>query len=266
MVAPDVEVFRFASNFKYLEGEFYLNSALGRGIDSINPSYAFEGPSAIGAQKANLDHVYANIFEEFGYEELGQLRAIIEPAGGRGIKRPLLNLSKGVFSDMIDKAIGFKLNPRFDPYANSINFLITASVFRTCWSCWSNPFATPTPISQESGQNAVIRTLLYQRANEIVVPYNLIVAEFTNLTSTLANQFGKCGLQDEGIVVPQSLGAKNQTESNILAADVNSLSYSRTIQEILRILYGSCSESKVGGFFPKGANGLIAKSFFGRNI
>lgn len=73
MVALDVEVFRFASNFEYLEGEFYLNSALGRGIDSINPSLAFGGPPPIGAQKANLDHVYANIFEEFVYEELGQL-------------------------------------------------------------------------------------------------------------------------------------------------------------------------------------------------
>lgn len=96
-----------------------------------------------------------------------------------------------------------------------------------------------------------------------MVPYNLTVAEFTNLTSTLANQLGRCGLKDEGIIVPQSLGAENQTESNILAADVNSLSYSRTVQEILGILYITGSEKKSGAFFPEGANGLIARSFLG---
>lgn len=113
----------------------------------------------------------------------------------------------------------------------------------------------------EAGQNAVIRTLLYERANETVEPYNITVAEFTNRTSVLANQLGKCGLKDEGVIVPRSLGAENQTESNILAADANSASYSRTPQELLRILYGTGNESMAGAFFPKGANGLIAKAF-----
>lgn len=56
-------------------------------------------------------------------------RSVIEAAGGRGIKRPLLNLSKEVFSDIFDEAIGFKLEPRFDPYSNSINFLLAANMF-----------------------------------------------------------------------------------------------------------------------------------------
>ncbi|KAL4038832.1 hypothetical protein IC575_002463 [Cucumis melo] len=278
MVAPDIEVVRFASNFEYLEGEFFLHSALGKGIDSINPNLAFGGPPPIGAQKANLDHVTAKMAEEFGNQEIGQLRAVIEAAGGRGIKRPLLNLSKEVFSDIFDKAIGFKLKPRFDPYSNSINFLLAANLF---------PYtglvglvgATPllllpqsrklaaSLLGAESGQNAVIRTLLYQRANETVHPYNITVAEFTNRTSTLANKLANCGLKDEGIIVPRSLGAENRTESNILAADVYSRSYSRTVRELLRILYASGSESKVGAFFPKGANGLIARSFLiGSNV
>ncbi|KAA0068011.1 desiccation-related protein PCC13-62-like [Cucumis melo var. makuwa] len=256
MVAPDIEVVRFASNFEYLEGEFFLHSALGKGIDSINPNLAFGGPPPIGAQKANLDHVTAKMAEEFGNQEIGQLRAVIEAAGGRGIKRPLLNLSKEVFSDIFDKAIGFKLKPRFDPYSNSINFLLAANLF---------PYtglvglvgATPLLLLPQSRK----------RANETVHPYNITVAEFTNRTSTLANKLANCGLKDEGIIVPRSLGAENRTESNILAADVYSRSYSRTVRELLRILYASGSESKVGAFFPKGANGLIARSFLiGSNV
>lgn len=116
-------------------------------------------------------------------------------------------------------------------------------------------------LSAESGQSAVMRTLLYERANETVEPYNMTVAEFTNLTSTLANQLGKCGLKDEGVVVPRSLGAENRTETNVLATDAKSLSYNRTIQEILRILYGTGSERLPGAFFPNGANGSIARRF-----
>lgn len=69
------------------------------------------------------------------------------------------------------------------------------------------------------------------------------------------------GNKDEGIIVPRELGAENKTQSNILSANANSLSYSRTPQEILRIVYGTGSENKTGGFFPNGGNGRIARGF-----
>lgn len=116
----------------------------------------------------------------------------------------------------------------------------------------------------ESGQDAVIRTMLYQRANDIVQPYNITVAEFVNRTSELSNQLGKCGLKDEGLLVPRSLGAENRTDSNILAADAYSLSNPRSIPEIFRIVYGTGDESKPGGFFPQGANGEIAQDLIRR--
>lgn len=114
-------------------------------------------------------------------------------------------------------------------------------------------------LALEAGQSSVIRTLLYLRANETVFPYNLTVAEFTNRTAALANRLGRCGLKDEGVVVPPSLGAENRTETNVLAGDDKSLSYSRTVPEILGILYGTGDERKPGGVFPKCANGLIPR-------
>jgi hypothetical protein len=51
-------------------------------------------------------------------------RAIIRTTGG--IQRPLLNLSAQNFANYFDQAVGYKLIPPFDPYANSINFLLAS--------------------------------------------------------------------------------------------------------------------------------------------
>lgn len=112
-----------------------------------------------------------------------------------------------------------------------------------------------------AGQDAVIRTLLYTRANQFVPPYPLTVAEFTNRISARRNFFGGCGNKDEGILLPDTtLGAENRTTSNILSADFYSVAYTRRPVEILRIVYGG-NESVPGGFFPQGANGNIAKRY-----
>lgn len=251
----------------------FMHGALGKGYDSLYPELTFGGPSPIGVQRANLDPPVRRIIEEFGYQEVGQLRAVLNEVGGVGVKRPLLNLSKEAFAEFFDKAFSpSKLNPPFDPYANTINFLLAANMFPYAGLVGlvgaapalllprSRKLATQL-LSGESGQNGVIRTLLYERADEIVVPYNITVAEFTNRTSELANRLANCGIKDEGVMVPLSLGAEKRTESNVLAYDTNSVPYSRTAQEVLSILYGTGDEGVPGAFFPKGANGLIAQTF-----
>ena len=102
---------------------------------------------------------------------------------------------------------------------------------------------------------------LYERAEEVVLPYNIKVAEFTTRISELRNRLAKCGIKDEGIIVPLQLGAENRTESNVLSANFYSISYRRTPAEILRILYNTGDEHLPGGFYPHGANGTIARDF-----
>jgi len=115
----------------------------------------------------------------------------------------------------------------------------------------------------ESGQDVVLRTLLYERGRENVEPYGIAVAEFTNRISELRNKLGRRGLKDEGLKVNPAVGAEGKIRGNILAGDKYSLSYDRTPEEILRIVYGSGNENKPGGFYPKGADGRIAKSYLG---
>jgi len=44
----------------------------------------------------------------------------------KGFPRPLLDLSSSSFAKVMDKAIGRTLRPPFDPYANSINYLLAS--------------------------------------------------------------------------------------------------------------------------------------------
>ncbi|KAA3471403.1 desiccation-related protein PCC13-62-like [Gossypium australe] len=113
----------------------------------------------------------------------------------------------------------------------------------------------------EVGQDAVLRTMLYGKGEEKVDPYEITVFEFTNMISRLRNELGNCGVKDEGLIVPLKHGSESRTTSNVLLADPDSLSYSRTLKEIMRIMYGTGDEHRPGGFFPKGANWRIAREY-----
>lgn len=266
----DQDMIQFALNLEFFEAEFFLNGALGHGLDAIAPEFAEGGPPPYGAQKANLDPVTRKIIEEFGYQEVGHLRAIITTVGG--VPRPLYNLSKENFAQVFDQAVGYKLHPPFDPYANSVNYLLACYVIPyvgLVGYVGMNPYLAnftsrrlvASLLGVEAGQDAVLRSLLYKIAFVKVVPYDLTVADFTIAISKLRNELAQCGIRDEGLIVPLQLGAENRTESNILAADTNSLSYERSPPQILRILYGNGSEYRPGGFLPEGGRGKIAMSF-----
>lgn len=113
----------------------------------------------------------------------------------------------------------------------------------------------------ESGQDATIRALLYERAHLKVPPYDLTVAGFTEKLSNLRNRLAMCGIKDEGVIVPLELGAEGMTETNVLSSGNDSLSYARSPREILRIVYGTGDEHVPGGFYPHGGSGRIARSF-----
>ncbi|XP_047340001.1 desiccation-related protein PCC13-62 [Impatiens glandulifera] len=266
----DLDILEFPLNLEYLEAEFFLWGALGYGLDGVAPELAGGGPVPVGAQKAMLDSFTRDVILQFGYQEVGHLRAIKSTV--KGFARPLLNLSAETFGEAMNSAVGKTLSPPFDPYANSINFLLASYVVPYVGMTGyvgANP-KLETSIAKklvagllavESGQDAVIRTLLYRHSRSLVKPYGLTVAAITRRISRFRNKLGGAGVKDEGLIVSTIRGAERKTRGNVLAGDWNSLGFDRTPEEILRIVYGSGNESIPGGFYPNGGDGHIAQSY-----
>ncbi|KVH96427.1 hypothetical protein Ccrd_001484 [Cynara cardunculus var. scolymus] len=249
----DIDLLEFPLNLEYFEAEYFSFGSMGMGLDTIQPDLTAGGPPPVGAKKANLSSLVNDIITQFAYQEVGHLRAIKKMV--EGFPRPLLNLSEESFATVMNDACGEDLSPPFDPYANDINYLI---------SCYVIPYLVAGLLGVESGQDAVIRSLLYERAKEKVSPYEMTVAEFTGKISGLRNKLGKNGVKDEGLVVSRDEGAEKKIEGNVLAGDEDSLAYGRTPREILRIVYGSGAEHVPGGFYPNGGDGAIAKGYLKR--
>ncbi|KAL5219483.1 hypothetical protein ABZP36_020167 [Zizania latifolia] len=273
----DVDPVQFALNLEFTEAEFFLHAAFGRGLDHFAPNLTLGGPPPVGAMKANLDEMTWRVIAEFGYQEIGHLRAIQSTVGG--IPRPLIDLSAHNFARVMDEAVGYHLDPPFDPYTNSLNFLLAVYVIPylgingyTGTSPLIDGYATKRLVAGllavEAGQDAVVRGLLFERRRETVAEIRrgrgVTAGELTDGVSALRNRLGRCGVKDEGLVVPEWLGAEGRICTNVLSADGDSLSYSRTPAELLRILYLTGSESVPGGFFPEGANGRIARMLLGK--
>ncbi|KAE8660805.1 hypothetical protein F3Y22_tig00116951pilonHSYRG00874 [Hibiscus syriacus] len=233
--ATDKNRVHFAYNLEFPETEWFLCGTHGRGLDAFEPEFAKGGPPPIGCKKANLDHLTHRVMEEFGYQEIGHLRAIRTTVDG----------------------IKYLLGTYCIPYVGLNGYVGTIP----CLKKFATKKLVAGLMGVESGQDATVRAWLYRIANYNVEPYNITVNEFTTRISELRNKLGHCGIKDEGLMVPPELGAENRTSSNVLSADYNSLSYPRTPAEIVRIVYGTGDEHKPGGFFPEGANGRIAREY-----
>ncbi|KAJ3697192.1 hypothetical protein LUZ61_000897 [Rhynchospora tenuis] len=268
----DVDLLEFPLNLEFLEAEFFLWGSLGHGLDKAAPNLTDGGPPPIGGKKANLDPLTHDIIMQFAFQEVGHVRAIKKTI--KGFPRPLMDISPGNFAKLMDMAFKQKLNPPFDPYANELNYLLASYVIPyvgLTGYVGANPKLQTTRAKRlvagllgvESAQDAVIRGLLYERALQKVEPYDITVAEFTGRISDLRNKIGKQGVKDEGLVVPPVFGPEGRTPGNVIAGDADSLSYDRTPEEILRIVYSTGNEHTPGGFFPKCADGRIARSYCG---
>ncbi|CAJ1940776.1 unnamed protein product [Sphenostylis stenocarpa] len=265
----DQDALYFALNLELLSAEHYSYGATGSGVDATAPELA-RGPTPVGGQKANLDPFFQDIFSQFALIQRGHLRAINRVI--QGVERPLLNLSKELAAQVVNNAFRKTLNPPFDPYANSLNYLI--------WSYVISYFPPPTyvqitpqlknPIYKSlvagllgvaSDQETVIRGYLYERRDSLVQPYNVNTSTFIDRISELGNRLGKEGTKIEGLVVSPAQGAEGKIAGNVISADKDSLAYASTLPAILRIVYGTGDEHVPGAFFPDGANGRIARSF-----
>ncbi|EFJ19519.1 hypothetical protein SELMODRAFT_233386 [Selaginella moellendorffii] len=277
--SSDVDRINLALNIHYLQAEFFLHAAFGHGLDKVNAKLAKKGPPPVGGRKARLSTRMEHVAKELGLQSTGHIRAIHDKLDKQSICRPLLNISVGVWDSLISKALihnhtevdgGGSLH--FDPYENDANFLIAAYVIpyiglNTLIDSSNRVTGIQARklvsglMGVQAGQDAVIRTLLFEIMENKLRPYNVTVAKLTSLVSDLRHKLDHTRKADEGLSVHQNRGAEKQVNGNLISANDYSMAISRSPQQVLQVLYGTGDASVPGFFFPKGANGKIAGIF-----
>ena len=129
----DVAVLNFALNLEYLEAEFYLQAAFGRGLSDAD---AGGGPASVGGRKLTyvgqpIDDAVKAYIEEIAIDEENHVKFLRKALGSAAVARPKINIGGApgdAFYEAGLAASGGVLKG-FDPYANALFFLHGAFIF-----------------------------------------------------------------------------------------------------------------------------------------
>ena len=256
----DVDVLNFALNLEYLEAEFYLQAAFGRGLSDADSG---GGPASTGGKKLvytgqPIDAAVQAYIEEIAIDEENHVKFLRAALGSKAVARPQIDIGGvgGAFEAAGKAASGGALTG-FDPYANALFFLHGAFVFEdvgvTAYKGAARLLTNKDFLEAAAGILAVeayhageIRTLLYSQRD--VVVQGLKVSQIVQAISDLRDTLGGSEA-DQGIIGEAGKG-------NILPTDANSIAFSRNTRQVLNIVYGAKDATK-GLFFPNGLNGAI---------
>jgi hypothetical protein len=292
----DNDILNFALNLEYLEANFYNLAVSGVTIDKLATPIAITGTGTQGTvtTKASFAAVpfqnttikaYAT---ETATEEAKHVSFLRGALGAAAVAQPAINLVDS-FNTLASAALGIS---SFDPFANDAFFLIGAYIFEdvgvTAYhgaagsiSSAANLTAAGGILAVESYHAGLVRTsinILDAAASPTSTMPPGTLTGFTQkisaLRSSIANPSstpttqvtngGIKGADDQGIDNSQLAGLNTTTasfpSSTILDADMNSICFARTPQQILAIVTNTTpttASPQSGLFFPAGLNGTI---------
>jgi len=259
----DTDILNFALNLEYLEAEFYLRAAFGRGladadvVGAIGTLGPVTGGRAVDFGSDTLTRQYAR---EIAADEENHVRFLRSAVGGRAgaAARPAIDLVNS-FNALARAAGLIGPNDTFDAFANAQNFLLGAFVFEDVGVTAYNGAA---PLIQNKGILSAAASILaveaYHAGLVRTVLYAQNLRDQTTLISNLRDSINGAEL-DQGVNDTIVLG-NNQfvTASNIVPTDAQGLAFKRTPNQVLNIVYGNIATPPTpGGFFPAGMNGTI---------
>ena len=103
-------------------------------------------------------------------------------------------------------------------------------------------------LAAEAYHAGLIRTTLYRKGLQAPV-----LIETTESISRARDSVDGPEDKDQGI-------KPNNRASNLVPTDQNGLAYSRSVGQVLNIVYLNPAAVKMGGFFPAGVNGFFTTS------
>ncbi len=243
----DEDIFNFALNLESLETEYYLRGTTGKGMSDAD---AGNSPGAVmgGHIVPWKDNDLKSLLEEVAANELAHVRFYRKVLGGKAVPRPAIDMAGFAAAA---KAAG--LGDNFDPFASEMNFLLGGMLMEdvgvTAYHGAAPLLKSKTNLDAAAGILAVeayhmgmARSLLYKMGKE--------ARDAANKLSDARDKLDGPVDKDQGIDV----GGK----ANFVPSDDDAKAFSRTPQEVLRIVYLADKPGvSGGGLFPKGMNGTL---------
>ena len=251
----DIAVLQFALNLEYLEAEFYAYATAGVGIARLDVNVSGPGEGSVTVKNNPKVRFRRRDVREFA-EEIAQdeirhvifLRKTISDLGGTPVGRPNIDLRNSFNAAARAAGIG----DSFDPFASDVNFLLGAFIFEdvgvTAYKGAARLLTNKDVLEAAAGILAVeayhagsLRNEIYQAGNAARIASRKI----SDLRDGADDLDGEASDKDQGVV-------REQGRANIVPADGDAIAFSRSVEEVLRIVYlGGATR---GGFFPDGIN------------
>lgn len=242
----DTQILNFALNLEYLEAEFYLVAATGKGLRSADTDGTGTMGTVKGGDKVKFkSKLIKEYAEEIANDEEAHVKFLRSALAGSKVARPDINL-KTSFTAAARAAGLINNKQKFDAFANEDNFLLAAFIFEdvgvTAYKGAAALISDAGILEAAAGLLAVeayhageIRTLLASKG---------FFAQANAISDARDSLDGGSDL-DQGI--------KKQKKVNIVPTDSNGLAFSRTPEQVLQVVYLG-DEPSAASFFPSGVN------------
>lgn len=290
----DADVLNLALNLEYLEAQFYLYAATGKGLSSSDTSApsGYTGSYTKGtlttgsaALVAGLTTQQQDIINEIAYEEQEHVRFLRSALGSSAVPMPSIDLS---FFGPLATTAGIT-GATFNPFSSFDYFLVGAFIFE---DVGVTAYAGAAPLISAAGvaagyltaasgilaveayHAAYIRTAItagaiaagsaaaypyFTAANQVAALRAMLTVGNSGAPSTATGNTGAPGSSssvETALTLPTSMTAA----SAIVAADpTNAIGFARNVNQVLHVVYGSATVGVAhGGFFPNGVNSRFA--------
>lgn len=243
----DADIFNFALNLESLEAEYYLRGTSGKGMDAADAG-TNPGPVTGGRQVPWKNDDLREFMEEVAANELAHVRFYRRTLGSQAVPRPAIDLTAFAAAA---KAAG--LGNNFDPFASEMNFFLGGMLMEdvgvTAYH-GAAPLITNKQfldaaagiLAVEAYHMGMARSVLYRMGDD--------ARDAANKLSDARDKLDGPEDVDQGIEV--------NDKANIVPADADAKAFSRTPQQVLRIVYLADKPGvSSGGLFPKGMNGTL---------
>lgn len=261
VVLDDPTILNFALNLEYLEAEFYLRAAFGRGLDPADtPGTGTVGAVDGGRIVAFATPIIASYAREIANDEEAHVKFLRAALGSARVARPAINLNTS-FTAAARAAGLVGPTQTFDAFANENNFLLAAFIFEdvgvTAYKGAARFITNKDFLEAAAGLLAVeayhageVRTLLVSKGLFSQAQAISNARDSLDGATDLDQGIGTAAVAGGGFAG----GTAAPAVVNIVPTDANGLAFSRSPQQVLNIVYLGAQASPAS-FFPAGLNG-----------